>query len=97
MPRESSEYLICRSELSAIQALRATLRSAFAGLPPADLAARLERDMALMQIPELWAVNLRLVTVPVDPGQPGHPDARCSLLSSALEKAQSPARLDDLE
>jgi AcrR family transcriptional regulator len=47
--------------LSAIQALRAALRSAFTSLPPADRAARLQRDMALVQVPELWAANLRLV------------------------------------
>jgi AcrR family transcriptional regulator len=48
-------------ELTAVQALRATLRAAFAALPPDQASARLERDIAILQVPELWAANSRLV------------------------------------
>jgi AcrR family transcriptional regulator len=49
------------SGLTAMQALRATLRAAFEALPDPERAARIERDVALLQVPELWAVNARLV------------------------------------
>ena len=49
------------AELTAVQALRATLRTTFGALPDADRAARIERDLAMLQVPELWAVNARLV------------------------------------
>jgi AcrR family transcriptional regulator len=53
-------------ELTALQALRATLRVAFDALLPADRAARMERDMAILQVPQLWAANARLVVEGMD-------------------------------
>ncbi|PRX96197.1 TetR/AcrR family transcriptional regulator [Allonocardiopsis opalescens] len=48
-------------ELSALGALRAALRDAFAALSPADRAARNERDVLIVAVPELWAANLGMV------------------------------------
>jgi AcrR family transcriptional regulator len=53
-------------ELTAMQALRAALRTAFAGLPPDVRAARLERDVAMLAVPELWAANTGLVVRGMD-------------------------------
>jgi len=49
------------ADLGPVAALRAALRSAFAGLDPHDRAARLARDTALLRVPELWAANAALV------------------------------------
>ncbi|MCO1656218.1 TetR/AcrR family transcriptional regulator [Pseudonocardia humida] len=49
------------AELGPLAALRAALRTAFAGLDPHDRAARTARDLALLQVPELWAANAAMV------------------------------------
>lgn len=49
-------------ELNPVQALRGALRAAFAGLSPAERTARYERDLLMLQVPELWAANLGLLT-----------------------------------
>ncbi|OZM80555.1 TetR/AcrR family transcriptional regulator [Pseudonocardia sp. MH-G8] len=53
-------------QLGAVAALRATLRDVLADLPPADRAARLERDVALIAVPELWSANLGLLERALD-------------------------------
>lgn len=47
--------------VTAVDALRAAIRAAMAGLPAADRTARLERDVALLAVPELWSANLGLL------------------------------------
>jgi AcrR family transcriptional regulator len=47
--------------VTAVGALRAAIRTAMAQLPPADRTARLERDVALLAVPELWSANLGLL------------------------------------
>jgi AcrR family transcriptional regulator len=49
-------------ELSPVQALRGAFRAAFGSLSPRDRAARYERDVLVVVIPELWAANLGLIT-----------------------------------
>lgn len=53
-------------DVSAVAALRAAVRAALADLPPADRAARLERDVALLAVPELWSANLGLLVRAID-------------------------------
>jgi AcrR family transcriptional regulator len=49
------------TELSAVAALRAALREVYGELPPDDRATRWERDLLLLQVPELWSTNLPLL------------------------------------
>lgn len=53
-------------QLPAVAALRAAIRTALADLPPADRAARLERDVALVAVPELWSANFGLLVRVLD-------------------------------
>ena len=46
------------AELSALEAVRAAIRTALKSLQPADRAARGERDHGLLEVPELWSANL---------------------------------------
>jgi AcrR family transcriptional regulator len=48
-------------DVPAAAALRAAIRTALTDLPPADRDARLERDVALLAVPELWSANLGLL------------------------------------
>lgn len=48
-------------ELTALDALRGALRAAHDDLPPADREARRERDLAILEVPELWAANLHVL------------------------------------
>ncbi len=48
-------------ELTAVDALRGALRAAYDDLAPADRAARRERDLAILEVPELWSANLRVL------------------------------------
>jgi AcrR family transcriptional regulator len=54
------------ADVPAAAALRAAIRTALADLPPADRAARLERDVALLAVPELWSANLGLLRRALD-------------------------------
>lgn len=54
------------AHLSPLAALRAALLAAFAELDPADRVARQARDLALLQVPELWAANVGLVVRGMD-------------------------------
>jgi AcrR family transcriptional regulator len=49
-------------ELSPVEALRGALRVVFDGLSPEERAARFERDVLMVTVPELWAANLGLIT-----------------------------------
>ncbi|MBV2364195.1 TetR family transcriptional regulator [Streptomonospora nanhaiensis] len=49
------------AHLSALQALRETLRAVFAELSPEERAARRDRDAGLVLVPELWAANAGLL------------------------------------
>lgn len=44
-----------------VQALRDALREVFAALTDAERAARYERDLLMLTIPELWAANLGMI------------------------------------
>ena len=44
-----------------VQALRAAFRTVFSGLTDEERAARFERDLLMLTIPELWAANLGVV------------------------------------
>jgi AcrR family transcriptional regulator len=48
-------------ELNPIAAIRAAIRAVFAALSDEERAARYERDLLMVQIPELWAANLGLI------------------------------------
>jgi AcrR family transcriptional regulator len=54
------------ADVPAAAALRAAIRTALADLPPADRAARLERDVARLAVPELWSANLGLLRRALD-------------------------------
>ena len=54
------------ADVPALRALRTALRSAFVGLAPDERAARLERDVAMLAVPELWAANVGLVVRGMD-------------------------------
>ena len=58
LPRAFAEQ---PAHLGPLAALRGALRDAFAALDPHDRVARLARDTALLQVPELWAANTALV------------------------------------
>ena len=47
--------------LSPIEALRRAIRATFDSLSPADLAARREREMLVLTVPELWTANLGII------------------------------------
>ena len=49
-----------------IRALRAAVRSALAGLPAEDRSARLERDVALLAVPEVWSANINQLVRALD-------------------------------
>lgn len=53
-------------EVGAAEALRAAIRAARAGLPGEDRAARQERDVLLVRVPELWSANLGLIRRALD-------------------------------
>lgn len=46
---------------SPVQAFRGALHAVFAGLSPTERAARYERDLLMLTVPELWAANLGLL------------------------------------
>jgi AcrR family transcriptional regulator len=48
-------------ELTTVGAIRAAIRTVFAALSNEERAARYERDLLMVQIPELWAANLGLI------------------------------------
>ena len=48
--------------LNPVQALRATVRAVFAEMSDDDRAARYERDLLWLVIPELWGANLGTLT-----------------------------------
>jgi AcrR family transcriptional regulator len=48
-------------ELNPVGAIRAAIRAVFAALSDEERAARYERDLLMVQIPELWAANLGLI------------------------------------
>ena len=49
------------ADLGPVGALRGALRVAFAGLSPEDRAARWERDVLVLRVPELLSANLGLL------------------------------------
>lgn len=49
-------------ELSPIAAFRGALRATFDSLSPTERAARYERDLLIVTVPELWTANLGLLT-----------------------------------
>jgi AcrR family transcriptional regulator len=50
------------AELNPVQALRRTVRTLFGEMAPEDRAARYERDLLWLVVPELWGANLTLFT-----------------------------------
>ena len=46
------------SDLGPIPALRRSIRAVFASQSPAEHAARRERELLMLAVPELWAANL---------------------------------------
>jgi AcrR family transcriptional regulator len=50
------------AELNPVQALRRTVRTLFAEMAPDERAARYERDLLWLVVPELWGANLTLLT-----------------------------------
>jgi AcrR family transcriptional regulator len=50
------------AELNPVQALRRTVRALFGEMAPEDRAARYERDLLWLVVPELWGANLALLT-----------------------------------
>jgi AcrR family transcriptional regulator len=48
-------------ELNPVGAIRAAIGAVFAALSDEERAARYERDLLMVQIPELWAANLGLI------------------------------------
>ncbi|WP_158888922.1 TetR/AcrR family transcriptional regulator [Amycolatopsis anabasis] len=48
------------AELGPVPALRGALRALFDDLSPEERAARYERDVLMVTVPELWAANLGL-------------------------------------
>lgn len=50
------------AELSPTRALRYALREMFSGQSSDELAERMEREMLIMSVPELWAANLSNIT-----------------------------------
>jgi AcrR family transcriptional regulator len=53
--------LAAQPAVHPVQALRDALREVFAALTDEERAARLERDLLMLTIPELWAANLGLI------------------------------------
>lgn len=49
-------------EMPPVGAVRAAIGAVFAALSDDERAARYERDLLMVQIPELWAANLALIT-----------------------------------
>ncbi len=49
------------ADLGPVRALREALRAAFAALSPEDRAARWERDVLVLRVPELLSANLGLI------------------------------------
>ncbi|MBE1469974.1 TetR family transcriptional regulator [Kibdelosporangium phytohabitans] len=47
--------------VSPVEAMRAAFHAVFTGFSPEDRAARYERDLAMLTIPEVWAANLGLI------------------------------------
>lgn len=54
------------SEVAAAEALRVAIRAARDGLPGDDRAARRERDVLLVGVPELWSANTALIRRAID-------------------------------
>jgi AcrR family transcriptional regulator len=50
------------AELNPVQALRRTVRTLFAEMAPEERAARYERDLLWLVVPELWGANLGMFT-----------------------------------
>lgn len=65
-PRIAGAFREQPPEASVSQALRGAIRSAFDDLDPAERAARNERDLLMVTVPELWAANLDLITEGMD-------------------------------
>ncbi|MBP2367977.1 acyl-CoA-like ligand-binding transcription factor [Pseudonocardia parietis] len=53
-------------EVGAAEALRVAIRAARDGLPGDDRAARRERDVLLVSVPELWSANTALIRRAID-------------------------------
>jgi AcrR family transcriptional regulator len=53
--------LAAQPSVHPVQALRDALREVFAALTDEERAARHERDLLMLTIPELWAANLGLI------------------------------------
>jgi AcrR family transcriptional regulator len=53
--------LAAQPAVHPVQALRDALREVFAALTDEERAARYERDLLMLTIPELWAANLGLI------------------------------------
>ncbi|WP_217280379.1 TetR/AcrR family transcriptional regulator [Kibdelosporangium persicum] len=49
------------SGATPVEILRGAFHAVFAGLAPDERAARYERDLAMLTIPEVWAANLGLI------------------------------------
>jgi AcrR family transcriptional regulator len=53
-------------DLSAAEALRGALHAALASLSPADRAARLDRNVGMLLVPEVWAANVGILRQSLD-------------------------------
>ena len=53
-------------EVATAEALRVAIRAARDGLPSDDRAARRERDVLLVGVPELWSANTALIRRAID-------------------------------
>jgi len=49
------------ADLHPVAAIRAAVRAVFEGLSPEERAARHERDLLMVTVPELWSANLGLM------------------------------------
>jgi AcrR family transcriptional regulator len=49
------------ADLHPVAAIRAAVRAVFEGLTPDERAARHERDLLMVTVPELWAANLGMM------------------------------------
>ncbi|RSM86644.1 TetR/AcrR family transcriptional regulator [Kibdelosporangium aridum] len=47
--------------MAPVEVVRSAFRGVFAGMSPEDRAARYERDLVMLTIPEVWAANLSLI------------------------------------
>ncbi|WP_214404282.1 TetR/AcrR family transcriptional regulator [Pseudonocardia lacus] len=61
-PRFTEVFTGQPAELNPVQALRRTMRTVFAEMEPEERAARYERDLLWLVVPELWGANLGTLT-----------------------------------